>query len=486
MNALKKLCSPKGIAILLSGIFSTGIMLLGFTRSGGNDALLCLTFGTILFGIDILFCTMVTSPHSAAAALAFVFINTTGTALQLTNDTSLIKLLVITAAAVIITVVFMKMMPFISRRCNRSAVSFRVTVTLLTALTVALYLMLFLFPKINNARVWLVIGGFTVQASEITKLLFLLTLSLIMCSPYVTAKKQLILSAVILLIHAAFLMIHNELGTLFLLVIIWTISVFVFLPTKLGVFVLFGVTVSFMLGLLLVNSLYATLQGSELDNTIVTIVNKIHDRLFHVETYQSDMALQAIVNGGLTGSPADYRLDVPVGDSDFAFAALLCQNFGVLTAMISVVAAAVPVIALYRFACGGRLNRNYILAFIAGISFTIQFVTVLLTNSGFFPIVGIGLPFISGGTNYVMSFILAAVIVKTMSPEKEQPNPKRLNKKELRKNVRVKPPHKNKDRFCFADWCDDVRYPHNGSQSRPAECNTPELGAGPSYQGAPQ
>lgn len=470
--------------MLLSAILSTGIMLLGFTRSGNGDALLYATFGTILFGLDLIFCTIVTSSHSAAAATAFMFLNTTGTALMLINGTSVVKLLVITTAAVITTVIFMKATPIISKKCSRSVRSFRVTLIILTGATVLLYLSLFLMPRINGARVWYKLGSFTFQVSELTKLLFLLTLSIIMCSPCLTSKKKLIISAGILLIHSAFLIVHNELGTLFLLVLVWTPAVFVFLPTKTGIAVLFAAATAFMLGLLLVNSLYAAFQGTEQNNTIVTVVNKVHDRLYPADTYQTDMALQAIVNGGLTGSPKDYRLDIPVGTSDFAFS-LLCQSFGAFIAILSVIASAVPILSLYRFAYGNKLNRNYILAFIFGLTFAVQSSTVFFTNTGFFPTVGIGLPFISeGGTNCIINYIMAAVIVRTMSPVPEKPEIKRLKKRELRKNV--KPSHKNQNSICFADWCDDVRYYHNGSQGGTAQCNTGELIPGQSDKGATQ
>jgi len=470
--------------MLMSAIFSAGIMLLGYTHSGNTDALLYATFGTILFGLDLIFCTIVTSPHSAAAASAFIFLNTTGTALMLINGASVVKLLVITSTATVITVIFLKVMPFISKRCGRSSKSVRITLIIMTAGTVILYLLLFFFPKINGARVWFKLGPVTFQVSELTKLLFLLELSIIICSQYLSSRKQLIASALLLMLHAGFLILHNELGTLFLLVIVWSLSAFVFLPIKTGIFVLFGVAVGFMLCMLIVNSLYVSFQGTEQDNIVVTVVNKIHNRLCPSDTYQIDIALQAIVNGGALGCPSDYRLDIPVAESDFAFA-LLSQSLGSVTAILSVIAACVPVLSLYRFACVGKLNRNYILAFIAGLTFAAQSATVFFTNTGFFPTVGVGLPFISeGGSNCIINFILAAVIARTMSPQEQKPRIKRIKKKELRKNVKA--PHKNQNNLCFADWCDDVWSNHYGGQGGTSQRNKGELSAGQCDQGAPE
>lgn len=435
----------------VSALISVCIMLMAYYRSGSTDGLLFLTFGVVLFGIDLLLRTLVSTRYSAMTAAAFVFVHTIGIALMLVKQTSVRKLLVILLISVLTAILAVRCLPILLRWADRSRKNFRRVLVLLTVSTLGLYGILFFFPKVNNARAWIVIGFLSIQITEITKLLFLLSLALILLSPYLTMRRQVLLSAVLLGMHLLFLALDNELGTALVLAAVWIIAQSTFLPHRYVLVLLFVVTAAFLMGLMLVNTLYEQWQGSERDDLMMTIVTKIHDRVWTMNHYQSDLAKEAIVNGGIFGASPSYILDVPVGESDYAYA-MLCQRFGAVSGLLVIVAFIMVVYCQNTFLQQDRpLSRLALLGFLFTITIMTQTSIVVLTNTGLLPTVGIPLCLLSeGGSQCVLSFMMVACIVRSLDERTATPSRSRLKRKELFDDV--KPKEKNPPDIRSAGW----------------------------------
>lgn len=426
-------------------LITFGIMFFACIKNDRQDILIYVTFGVILFIIDMLLCTAAVSHHSAAASVAFVTANTTGIALMLVNHTSIVKLLIIVLTATAAAILFCRFMPAVSHRCSRSAKSLKISLLVITALTVFLYLTLFLFHKINGARVWMTFGPVSIQCSEITKLLYLIALSLIAVSPHLSVRKQFLYSLGLLMINTVFLIVHNELGTILVMVMIFTIVQLVFFPTRYGIITLLTVIVLLLLCVLVVQWAYSRFQ--DVDHLVMNLVKKVYLRLFPKDTYQRDIALQSFVNAGMFGADASYRLDIPVAESDYAFARLV-QTFGILSGILYIGSLIATLFTIHDFAEKNRLNRNYILSFIFAATMIVQSGIVIFTNTGVLPITGINAVFISeGGSQCVLNYIMAAVIVHSLS-KKNSAKRKHLKRKEIFTDDTS---HKNKNKRHFID-----------------------------------
>lgn len=425
--------TPRSTAISASALISIVIMFFACSKSSGQDNLTYAVFGILLFAIDVLLCTSsVYSKHSAVTAVALVFANTTGVALMLVDNISALKLLFILTIASVSAVLFCRFMPAVSQKCMSTKRNGNISLGVITGLTIMLYLVLFLFPKLNGARVWITVGPISLQVSEITKLLFLIALTLIIISPFLSIKRRFAYGLTLLSINVLFLMLHNELGTAFVMLIVFTVVVFVFFPMRYGIITLFSVITLLVLSVMIVKSAYVHFQASEADNIVVTLVNKVYTRLYPENTYQTDIALQGFINGGLFGADPAYVLDIPVSESDFAVAQLN-QRFGLVVSILYIVSLISVIFTIYKYSSSSkRLNRNYILSFIFAVTMIIQSCIVVFTNAGWIPVMGINSAFISyGGTQCVLNYIMAAVIVRSLSDKKAKPPKRHMKREEL-------------------------------------------------------
>ena len=163
-----------------------------------------------------------------------------------------------------------------------------------------------------------------------------------------------------------------------------------------------------------------------------TAINKIYLRIFPTDTYQTDIALQSFVNGGILGASHDYVLDIPIAESDFAFANL-CQRFGALFGIIVILSFVVMIFDIYKFSdeCD-IMAHDFRLSLIFIIVMTVQMSIVVFTNTGILATIGICAPFISeGGSQCVITYTMALYIVSAMSPQVRKIRKKRIKREEI-------------------------------------------------------
>ena len=119
----------------------------------------------------------------------------------------------------------------------------------------------------------------------------------------------------------------------------------------------------------------------------------------------------------------------------FAFANL-CQYFGNLSGIIVICCFIFVIYSLYRyFIQTERFDYRFHLAGIFIITITIQAIIVIFTNTGLFPVVGIGMPYVSeGGSQNILNYIMAVTIVSAFSSHSDEIKPllkKRTKGKEI-------------------------------------------------------
>lgn len=278
---------------------------------------------------------------------------------------------------------------------------------LLVFVILSLVAVFFMGPVINGARRWLQFGSLQFQPSELAKLT-----AIILEASYLSfcAKKQRIVALIhpqILMILVMFLLVEREPdGTT--AVIILGVPVIMMLISTMAAKHKAYIIISVLLGGIGI----CILQPYRLAR-VMSMLNPWAD--IKDSGYQVVQSMAAIGSGGFWGvglgmGVSKYQY-LPEAHTDFAFA-VFCQENGFILALIIFLLFAA--FTLYGVRIANRAKDAFGQYLAAGITFMIsgQAVLNLLMVSGWFPVVGVPLPFISyGGTSLIMTLMCIGILI---------------------------------------------------------------------------
>ena len=293
---------------------------------------------------------------------------------------------------------------------------------------VMMYLILFVLAKpINGTRAWIYIGGFSIQLTEIIKILSVILLALIYSLPIKTGLRFLF-STGFFIVSALLMLVINELGTLILIGFVYLVFSILFQNLRYNLLT-FGGGIGFSGLTYLVLSILR--KGT---NTTAVFANSVLEKIEirfamvynpnildeYSTGYQGLKAREAMALGGAFGS--EFRINIPLEEYDMAFVSLIL-NFGMVFALL--------VIALYiYFIASGlkmtftilrpnSLQANLTLAFL--FSFTAQVGLSLMGSTQFLPFTGIPLPFLANaGTSSFILYIMIGYIMYIASAKNNE------------------------------------------------------------------
>ena len=306
-----------------------------------------------------------------------------------------------------------------------------VTITILIAVLVV-------GTKAGGAQRWIVIAGFRMQPSEISKVLLVLFLSAILGQKKerLDSWKFLLLLAVLLLVPLGLIVMEPDLSqTILIFCILFTIIFAAEMPyRKLWKILAVVVPVVIILLIYIQNPDQKLLKPYQWYRVMAFINPEEYDD----SVYQQHNAVQAIGSGGLTGKGlntddptsllnSDY---IPEAHTDFIFAALGEQLgfVGCMAAIGLIVAIVVEcvIIAVRSKDYSGRLLGMGFAAHIALQSlFNIGVVTQLLPNTG------LALPFFTYGLSSLLTLFTAMGIMLNVSLQREPYKEKDLYTKDF-------------------------------------------------------
>lgn len=268
----------------------------------------------------------------------------------------------------------------------------------------------FIGVEILGAKNWVKIGPVSFQPSEFGKIFLILYLACAL--PDISSRKQLIQPGLVIMIALGFMVIQKDLGTA---LIIFAVSVtMVYLATSKKRYVLFS------LGLFALGGLGSYAVFGHIRRRFMIWLNP-WDYVYN-ESYQLVQSMYAIAMGGLFGRGLGMGHPgyVAVNESDFIFA-VICEEMGLLMGLAILILHFLLFYRAIRSAIYAENNFTKLLT--AGLSVMIaaQALVIIGGVTGFIPLTGITLPFVSyGGTSLVISFLALGIIQKVSEGDEKE------------------------------------------------------------------
>ena len=290
---------------------------------------------------------------------------------------------------------------------------------------VSLIAVLFFGATINDAKCWFIIPGIgSLQPSEFMKIFLIIALGRLISdfkeqydSPTVFEEFKFLLKVGIVVgIPSILTFLEPDTGVVLIYLLITVVMLFISGIRYRWFAILFGIA-GLILGFILImyfffNSTFIKIFGSSLFLRL--------DRLFDWKSgtgYQLENGMTAIGSGGLFGYGFfNTPIYFPYPQTDFIFA-VFSNNTGLVGAALLLILIIYFDLKLINLAIESPNNTNkYVIAGIIGMLIYQQFQNIGMTL-GLMPITGITLPFISYGGSSLLSYMIMAGLIFSISNE---------------------------------------------------------------------
>jgi len=271
---------------------------------------------------------------------------------------------------------------------------------------ISLFLVLFFGVEVKGSKRWLNLLFFRFQPIEFLKPFLIVTIAKILSKDALrTSNTSYFLSFLVLAIPCIILLNQPDVGQTVLLILSWTAVVFISGIKLIYIFSLFGITVSSVVVLLFM-----------FPNKFSYIFQRI-ETFFDPskgDRFQSNNALEAIKEGGLTGQgmgEGTLKDRVPEAHTDYIIS-VIAEEFG---SIISIIIICIFLYISFKvIKCALSENEKFIKISLSGLSALLIFQTFIHigVNTSLLPTTGMTLPFLSyGGSSMIGSAILAGIIL---------------------------------------------------------------------------
>mgnify|MGYP004457267479 FL=1 len=253
---------------------------------------------------------------------------------------------------------------------------------------------------INGSTSWLKVGLVSIQPSEFMKIPLILSLRSISLRNYSNIE-YFIYALVLTLIPSILVFMEPDTGAVIIYFLIFITFIFMRKYNKwfyiISALLLFCIILIFIYLYLFQRDLFIKVFGTTLFYRIDRITNFLNR-----DGYQRNQALASLRSSKLFGR--GELIYFPESTTDFAFTFLVSQ-IGIIPGIIFLIIYSLLIIILNSI----KTDKYIKGAFITIISF--QFIINVLMNIGFFPIIGITLPFLSYGGSSLLSYIILIMLI---------------------------------------------------------------------------
>jgi len=270
-----------------------------------------------------------------------------------------------------------------------------------------LILVLFIGKTYRGVQGWIGIGNFGFQVSELAKLVLILTLAKFWSGFKSTEIKKIIYSFFLCLGFIIPIYFQPDLGTGFILFIIWLGSIFLVVKKKryiilLSIFLLIvGVVIWFYF-----------LEPYQKSRILILFNPEVDKFGFGWQIRQS---ITAVGSGGLLGKgfsqgSQTYLRFLPAPGTDFIFASF-SEEFGFLGASIVLISYFLLIFCLLKISAKSWDDFSFLFCLGVVIYFAFSLFINIGMNLGIAPIIGIPLPLMSyGGSSLLVTLIMLGMV----------------------------------------------------------------------------
>jgi cell division protein FtsW len=269
-----------------------------------------------------------------------------------------------------------------------------------------LTLVLFFGVEVKGSKRWLNLLFFRFQPIEFVKPFFIVFIAKILSKDSLSpSNTSYFFSFIVLMIPCVILLNQPDVGQTVLLILSWSVLVFISGIKLIYIFSLFGITTTSVALLL------------------ITFPNKFSYIFKRFETFfdptkgdrfQSSSALDAIREGGLTGQgmgEGTLKDRVPEAHTDYIIS-IIAEEFGSIISIFLICIFLYISFRIIKFALSE--NEKFIKISLSGLATLLIFQTFIHigVNTRLLPTTGMTLPFLSyGGSSMIGSAILAGIIL---------------------------------------------------------------------------
>jgi rod shape determining protein RodA len=262
---------------------------------------------------------------------------------------------------------------------------------------------------VSGARRWIHVGPFTVQPSELFKLIFIITLAWALTSNRGERLGRGALVGTFILLGVPFFLVvkQPDLGTALVLVPVLG-------ATLVGLGLRMKVLGGLALGsVALMPFAWFVLKPYQRDRLLVYL-DPFRDPLgtaYNVIQAKIAIGSGQLLGKGIGGATQSRLAFLPERHTDFIFA-VFAEMWGFLGCLVLIVAYALLVLRGFEIAAGTRETRGRILALGVTSVFAVQILINIGMVTGLLPIVGIPLPLMSyGGSSMVVSLTALGLLI---------------------------------------------------------------------------
>lgn len=299
-----------------------------------------------------------------------------------------------------------------------------------------LFLLLIFGTPINNAKCWFSIPKIgTIQPSEFMKIALILTLAHMIHTfnektPNPSVKDEflfLLKVGIVVLIPSILTFLEPDTGVVLIYLIITLVMLFISGIRYRWFVIAFGILAALIASVMIIyflnNDLFIKLFGTDFFLRVDRLLDWSDKSGFQLENGMSAIGAGGVIGAGFKNTPIYF----PEPQTDFIFA-VFASNFGfvgvsILLAMILFFDIRIIILALKN----DNNIHKYVVSGIIGMLIYQQFQNIGMTI-GIMPITGITLPFISYGGSSLLSYMIMAGIIFTVSNESIRFKNKKRNK----------------------------------------------------------
>ncbi|PIR93303.1 rod shape-determining protein RodA [Candidatus Falkowbacteria bacterium CG10_big_fil_rev_8_21_14_0_10_43_10] len=272
----------------------------------------------------------------------------------------------------------------------------------------SLILVLLFGETVRGTRAWFEFGGFSLQPSELVKIVVVLALAKYFsaASYKINQLKHIILTGLIVFLPIILILWQPDFGSATIIFIFWLAILAIFGLNRKQIII-----ITFISLMLFATSFFFLLKDYQKER-ILTFLNPNISSL--EQGYNVAQAIIAIGSGGLFGKGLGFGSQsqlkfLPESQTDFIFA-VIGEELGLLGVIFLTTFFAVLFFRMLYWV--RHLNNNFGLYIILGaiILFFVQMFINIGMNIGILPVVGIPLPFVSyGGSSLIASLVLVGI-----------------------------------------------------------------------------